>query len=153
MFDEKTLAERDGDAAILALFGAWFEIQDAYKRVPIGNHEDEAIKVLGEKETAIEEQIADAPAMTAAGLAIKAFFAIDMLQGVTEPPDESYYQEGELSLVPRMARSLLIDGARIVPDLAPLVAPLTRAPLTWPVNPGPAELLRQCAEETAAEID
>ena len=142
MFDDINLIERDrrdgdGDAVILGLFQDW----QAAMRRKLADDEQEANKKM-EELGAIECQICDAPASGAVGFAVKTFLAVYLDRGgVPSPADECeigpfdrevYGPSGALFICNRMQRGMLIDAARFLPDLAPLVARITEAPVALP---------------------
>jgi hypothetical protein len=109
MFDEKTLAERDLDPAILALFREWKREVERVNDLAVN---DEAAAEANTAVEEIEETIIAMPAAGIAGFAVKLaiqinYEGIDAFKGDT--------------LAQRTWRSLFEDAARLVPELADFV--------------------------------
>lgn len=160
MLNEETLNERGGDAAILALFQEWKEAQCAISDAAAADR-DADVEAAIERADALEERIIAAESGGAPGLAIKAFFAVLSMRGAAADGapgaidafrEGDYNGGGELMIAGQRQRALLADAARFAPELGPLVSEILNGPLARPVAPQPADLLRHCAEETAAEF-
>src|SRR5207302_6020453 len=96
-------------------------------------------------------QIYSTPADSAVGLSIKAAMLIQMEdENAGEFEEPSYAYNGKLRLDLQALKGLAEDAARIVPELAPLVAAAVNTPMELP--PIRAEL-RERAAALVAEYD
>lgn len=149
MFDEKTLAERDGDAAILAAFQEWREARQQYC-----DADDRAAENRADDRICMtQNRLADLPASGVMGLSLKAFVLAHLIMEradfETTPFDwseaneadpaalgrftpEHYDSRGVLTWAERALRGLVTDAARFIPELAPLAAGIIDAPVTLP---------------------
>jgi hypothetical protein len=128
-------SESRGDAAIRALFRQWQE-QDAIVNAP---GDDDCDDQETDRLCAIEREIYDMPC-GAVGNSIKLFLLAgnslaSHTGGKLHPPagpgyEIGYDMHGRLGLEYLAFRGLLRDAARLVPELAPLVAGVIDAPLT-----------------------
>jgi hypothetical protein len=133
MFDEKTLAERDGDAAILGLFRGWCEVKRLYAAW-LDNDEDMA-GAIDECALAIERQIYKIPASGTAGLAVKTYLLIHLHASAwTENMAALAEPAGGDCLDNDLAQSIIRDSVRFAPDLEPLAVDFLKD-----VPPAPAE--------------
>ncbi|MGH7096777.1 MAG: hypothetical protein ACREE4_03820 [Stellaceae bacterium] len=159
MFDDKTLAERDGDRAILVWFREWLEI----RRESAALCREADVKDAVRRAEAREQAIFGMAARGAAGLAVKAYLVawkeradelilID-LSGSLDTLKTDYDSDEVLWPSEQALRSLLADAARFAPELAPVVARFIDAPLTLPPPPDEARKaeLRERCEALAAE--
>jgi hypothetical protein len=108
-----------GDRRILGLFREWqAALGHAALRRGCDPPSDAAVRAAGERIEAIEDQIAATAATDAAGLAIKLFLSV-YYEGEEAISDAL---GAELRADGRFTRSALADAARLVPELALLVA-------------------------------
>jgi hypothetical protein len=119
--------DRGGDARILSLFRNWADAVRSY-----GAAEDEAAadRLNGSVDEA-RRKIADVPATGAVGLAVKAYLLIHLNADIWREdiaalpvwfPWYADYPDGYL------AKSMLRDIVRIVPELGPLAANFIESP-------------------------
>ncbi|HJU18583.1 MAG TPA: hypothetical protein VJ770_19190 [Stellaceae bacterium] len=131
MFDEKTLVERDGDAAILELFRAWCEVKRIYAARLDGD--EEGANAVDDCALAIERRIYKTPASGAAGLALKAYLLIHLhasawTEDMAALPEPS---KGDC-LDNYLAQSIIRDTVRFAPELEPLAADFLKDVLLTP---------------------
>lgn len=133
MFDETTLAERESDAAILAL---WREWRAAFFAPRSGD--DEELNAVVEACIALERRLYDLPAQGPVALAIKIWmlaFEIrgmqsgNQLYGFQYQSDEDYRPDGRMWPDALLLKRLIEDAVRIVPELALLSEPILDAPM------------------------
>jgi hypothetical protein len=137
MFDKTTLTAPADDGKILEIFHQW---QDAERALAaIGQREpddgDPEFDAAVDEVMRLEHAIARTPAAGAEGLAVKIFMrqhlerfwaggdpcALDPLLA------EDGYTEGCVDLP--LIRGLIADAVRLVPELAPLAAPIVGQPV------------------------
>ena len=133
MFDEKTMTEHYGDAAILGLFREWCAIKRLYAAWL--EDDEAAASALDECASAIERRICRVPASGAAGLVVKTYLLVHMHASAwTEDMAALPEPSGGDCLDSRLAQSIIRDGVRFAPDLAPLSADFLKNVLPAPAG-------------------
>ena len=129
MFDDKTLNERDGDAALLALLREWQTMKARAEEEFKGRdseEDDEAVGIAISEAMDRFEAMADIPAEGVTGLAAKivALGIFAQAYEVSEHPVHVSAIADAIRLCPELASFVDADAARRFPEIKSLVAEL-----------------------------